>query len=337
MVGLGPVSSATAGLFVWDLAPPSDYNTLVQVPPGSFMDGDSVSSLPVPPVPGVADGALSFQPPMELRTVPTSWATWNHGYEGFVLWTGSGSGSDAVSIGFPDDTNAFLFYVEPNALGASTFDLTATFGSPAESTDTITGQSIDGNSGALGFLAIKDVDDVDELINNISLHDVYDEIDARLEDVDDPAERARIEAENERLRDALDDAATIGDVLLVYTETQALIDSLEGSGIDEGDIETIQNKFDDSLVKLDDELSEQWSGTPDLSRIDVTLTGGPSPLSGFAVGDLRISRSNADVFAQPFGTAGLTSATVVPEPTVLALLVTGGLVAARRARRRRRG
>ena len=99
---------------------------------------------------GVADpaGSIGFSPSLAHLRVPSSWATWSHGYAGDVYFTGGGSEGN-VEITLPPGTKAFAFYAEPNTFADFTVEAIADDGTSSEPVD------IQGNSGAryFGFYA----------------------------------------------------------------------------------------------------------------------------------------------------------------------------------------
>jgi hypothetical protein len=84
---------------------------------------------------------------MELRTAPTTWATWSHGATPRVYFSGNSSTAvinNSETLTLPAGTGAFQFWAEPNIL--STFTVTAT-----ANDGTTLMESINGNGGASGF------------------------------------------------------------------------------------------------------------------------------------------------------------------------------------------
>jgi hypothetical protein len=96
------------------------------------------------PVSGVSDpaGTIGFSSDLTHLRVPTTWATWSHGYEGDVYFTQTGS---SVTMTVPSGTKAFAFYAEPNTFSSYTVEAIAQDGTSSEPID------IQGNSGARYF------------------------------------------------------------------------------------------------------------------------------------------------------------------------------------------
>lgn len=86
-------------------------------------------------------GSVGFSTACNVRQIGSGWATWSHGYTGKVYYT---NGAYSVTLDVPDDTAAFLTYVEPNPF--SWYDITVT----AQDGTSIT-QSVTGSYGAHGF------------------------------------------------------------------------------------------------------------------------------------------------------------------------------------------
>jgi hypothetical protein len=107
--------------------PPAKLGIFQMTPfgPDAFADFDPVCSLPSPLT---YQGVLGPQGDLILgdfcdfyaATVPTTWATWSHGYTGRVYVTPY----DVETLTMPSQTGAFYVYVEPDVF--STFLVTAT-------------------------------------------------------------------------------------------------------------------------------------------------------------------------------------------------------------------
>ena len=67
----------------------------------------NVASVPAP----FGLGNVFFNPVLSHRDVPSSWATWSHGYTEDVYYTNGGT---AVTMTLVPNTKAFRFYAEPN-------------------------------------------------------------------------------------------------------------------------------------------------------------------------------------------------------------------------------
>jgi subtilisin family serine protease len=105
--------------------------------------GDQVSSVPDPA------GTILVNPDLEHLQVPTSWATWSHGFTGDVYFTGQVA-DPKIELTMPAGTKAFAFYAEPNTFASFTVEAIASDGTSSEPVD------IQGNSGAsyFGFYGI---------------------------------------------------------------------------------------------------------------------------------------------------------------------------------------
>jgi hypothetical protein len=86
-------------------------------------------------------GTLSFDIPLNHRTIGAGWSTWSHGYTGDVYYT---SGALAVTITLPPDTYAFYLYAEPNPFSPIQFLVRANDGTEVS-------QTVDGSAGARYF------------------------------------------------------------------------------------------------------------------------------------------------------------------------------------------
>ena len=118
--------------------PPSTLGpyTMTAFGPDSRPEGESVSSLADPA------GTIGFSPTVTHLVVPSSWATWSHGYTGDVYYTETES---SVTMTLPADTKAFAFYAEPNTFESFTVEAIAQDGSSSEPID------IEGYAGARYF------------------------------------------------------------------------------------------------------------------------------------------------------------------------------------------
>ena len=86
-------------------------------------------------------GDLGFSIPCSLRHIGVGWATWSGAYTGVVYFTNY---STSVTLDLPDDTLAFLTYVEPNPFSWQTIRVTAQDGTYLE-------RQVTGSAGAHGF------------------------------------------------------------------------------------------------------------------------------------------------------------------------------------------
>lgn len=86
-------------------------------------------------------GTVDFSTPMLHLLVPTSWATWSHGYNGDVYWT---AGDTEVTLTLPAGTGAFYLFAQPNP--TQFFDITA----EAQDGTKVT-QTVDGQAGAANY------------------------------------------------------------------------------------------------------------------------------------------------------------------------------------------
>jgi PEP-CTERM motif-containing protein len=132
--------SARAGIVAVNLgtgAPPATLGpyTMTEFPQDGRADFTNVTSVPSP-----LGGTVGFSNPLNVRTVPSSWATWSHGYTGKVYFETGNS----VVLTLPPNTGAFDFWAEPDNFGV--FNVTAT----AQDGTTLT-EAINGLGGASGF------------------------------------------------------------------------------------------------------------------------------------------------------------------------------------------
>jgi hypothetical protein len=88
-------------------------------------------------------GTIDFTGDVEQRVVPSSWATWSHGYVGPVL---SSMGADQVRLDFDSPVTAFGFYVEPNT--REWFDITVGLSDGSTAAKSVNG---DGGAEFFGF------------------------------------------------------------------------------------------------------------------------------------------------------------------------------------------
>lgn len=91
-------------------------------------------------------GNITFNMPLEHRSVPEQWLFWSHGYSGDVYWTGENGG--VINMTMPSGTVAFYFYAEPRDAGVQTITAVAFDG---VSDIEIISQDIDCNKGASYF------------------------------------------------------------------------------------------------------------------------------------------------------------------------------------------
>jgi hypothetical protein len=122
--------------------PTTSYTGATNILPIQVADFTSVSSL--------TDGqqTITFSIPMEARTVPTSWATWNsppntESSTPRILWTG---GATSISLVLATPSTVVGFEAEPDPF--SVHDITATFMSGSTVVGTVT-RSVNGAAGAL--------------------------------------------------------------------------------------------------------------------------------------------------------------------------------------------
>ncbi len=99
-------------------APPATLGPYTMVPFGA--DGRAALS-EVTSVPGPTGDVLLDRTAI-LRYVPSSWATWSHGYNGPVYQM---AGHSEVTLNLPAHTAAFYLYAEPNEFGEVAFTVTA--------------------------------------------------------------------------------------------------------------------------------------------------------------------------------------------------------------------
>ncbi len=123
-------------------------------PPGSI-GGVSVTAFDLAPQAAIPDSTLWWIYPggpskedlysttqYTKLTVPTTWATWSHGYLGPVFYSG---GASAMTFVLPPGAAAFYMYMEPSPFGWYNFTLVA---NGAVSSGPV---PVLGNAGARGF------------------------------------------------------------------------------------------------------------------------------------------------------------------------------------------
>jgi subtilisin family serine protease len=121
--------------------PPSTLGpyTMTAFGPDSRATGQLVSDVTDPA------GTLGFTPSLNHRRVPSSWATWSHGYTGDVYFAQSTGGDPTVEITLPAGTKAFAFYAEPNTFASFTVEAIAQDGTSSEPV------TVEGRAGARYF------------------------------------------------------------------------------------------------------------------------------------------------------------------------------------------
>jgi hypothetical protein len=145
LVTIEVVFAAHEGTILGTGAPPATFHgwTMTAVP--SDTRATSVSYWSVEGL-GAGD-PIQFNPQVIHYEVPTSWATWSHGYTGDVYY----SNGVTVAITFPQDTCAFIFYAEPNNFDPHTMTIEYASGY-------IITQAVVGQSGAYGFAITYDIE-----------------------------------------------------------------------------------------------------------------------------------------------------------------------------------
>jgi hypothetical protein len=139
MLVIGVAGSANALVLASDVSEIYAVGGQDVVIPGADPDFTVYNSLSDP-----FAGTISFDNPVDKRTIGVSWATWSHGYTGAVL---SSQGLTSIRMDFGRSIYGFGFYAEPNVF--STFDVT--MGLSIGVTQT---KSVEGEAGAafFGFL-----------------------------------------------------------------------------------------------------------------------------------------------------------------------------------------
>jgi hypothetical protein len=89
-------------------------------------------------------GTITFDNPVEKRTVPDSWATWSHGYSGPVLFS---RGLSSIRMDFGRSIYSFGFYAEPNIW--EEYQITMGLSDGATQTKTVHGR---GGAKFFGFM-----------------------------------------------------------------------------------------------------------------------------------------------------------------------------------------
>jgi hypothetical protein len=106
-------------------APPSTLGGYTMVPSPQDTRSDMTS---VTDAPATATSSFSFDQPLELRTIPTSWCSTNWAGGSFAGRVYHTNGWSAVTITLPSPSSAIYFYADPNQVGTLTLQATATAG-----------------------------------------------------------------------------------------------------------------------------------------------------------------------------------------------------------------
>ena len=106
--------------------------------PDSRPDGALVTYVTCP-----TGGQVGFGSSLQHCTVPSSWATWSHGYTGDVY--SSDNDESSITLTMPSQTKAFYLYAEPNPFEPWRITATAADGS---TTTIAVSQMVDGDGGA---------------------------------------------------------------------------------------------------------------------------------------------------------------------------------------------
>lgn len=132
---------ASAAIIYTDLGTAAPPATLGGYTMTAFPDDPRAELTDVNNVAAPGGGTVDFDNALNLRSVPSSWSTWSHGYTGDVYYS---NGFVNLTLTLPTGTGAFYLYLEPNPFGLFTFDVC--------SATTCSGpQSADGFGGARGF------------------------------------------------------------------------------------------------------------------------------------------------------------------------------------------
>ncbi len=142
LAAFSPSHAATVFTNLGTGAPPATISTYTmqpfdQVPQAAIPDSTSVTTIPGSPLPGT----LTTTSQVIKLTVPSSWATWSHGYTGVVYFSQNAS----VTMNLPANTGAFYFYAQPDQFAVYNFTVVTNSGATS---GTI---GVDGNAGANGF------------------------------------------------------------------------------------------------------------------------------------------------------------------------------------------
>lgn len=127
-------------------APPPTLGGFTMVP---FEDDnrDTFEEYSDVPLPAPYTGNLGFTPDLDHRKIGTGWATWSHGYDGSVYFTGTGVNS--MTFILPPETRAFYFYAQPNIF--SVFNIEAIGEAGSRSSVSSGPIPVDGSGGAKYF------------------------------------------------------------------------------------------------------------------------------------------------------------------------------------------
>ncbi len=151
-----------AGVHIDDLgilAPPATLHGYTMTPfaPDGRPTGEGSALVSDVPLPAPYSGVITFPSDRQHGVVPLNWTTWSHGYSGDVYYNGSRYGGIYLPVG----TQAFYFYVEPNAMAS--YDITVRSG------NALVTLPVDGNGGARGFGVWADGGDTLDGVNISSL------------------------------------------------------------------------------------------------------------------------------------------------------------------------
>ena len=137
-LAVGGAQAAITGVALGTAAPPGVLGPYTMTP---FPPDPQAEFAIVPSVASPLGGVVGFSIPLDHRLVPSSWATWSHGYTGDVYYSPQ---SPTVTLTMPVGTGAFYLYVEPNYRSPFTISATTQDG-------TVVSQLVDGNAGAAGY------------------------------------------------------------------------------------------------------------------------------------------------------------------------------------------
>jgi len=112
----------------------------------SFVDtgvlGGMVTEVATPPS-ATASGPIQFSSPLEHARVGNGWGTWSHTYNGDVYWFDELLDGNSLTLTFPQGTQAFYVYLEPDFFGTASFGVSSGLAG--------TTLDVSGNGGATGI------------------------------------------------------------------------------------------------------------------------------------------------------------------------------------------
>eukprot|EP01083_Nonionella_stella_P294352 1000724_1 len=98
-------------------------------------------------VPSPFDGnPVTFNIPHGRADIPNWGDSWSHPYDGSIYYTDGENKRAVITLTFPEDTGAFIFYIQPAPSKTKDYDMTVTYND-----GTVFMVNINGESDATGF------------------------------------------------------------------------------------------------------------------------------------------------------------------------------------------